>query len=60
MFDFVGVASSAADRVPEYVDHLHEHFTDPVRVAGGQYLAPVTPGFSATPRPIGGESTAEE
>ncbi len=32
MFDFVAVSATAADRVLEYVDHLHEHFTDPVRV----------------------------
>jgi L-fuconate dehydratase len=51
MFDFVGVAASATDRVLEYVDHLHEHFTDPVRVVGGRYLAPTRPGFSATLRP---------
>ena len=50
MFDFVAVAATTADRVLEYVDHLHEHFTDPVRVAGGRYLAPTAPGFSATLR----------
>jgi L-fuconate dehydratase len=51
MFDFVGVSASAADRVLEYVDHLHEHFTDPIRVTGGRYLAPTAPGFSTTMRP---------
>jgi L-fuconate dehydratase len=51
MFDFVGVSPSAADRVLEYVDHLHEHFTDPVRVVAGRYLAPTAPGFSTTLRP---------
>ena len=51
MFDFVGVCGSTADRVLEYVDHLHEHFTDPVRVTGGRYLAPTAPGFSTTLRP---------
>ena len=51
MFDFVGVAASADDRVLEYVDHLHEHFTDPVRIARGRYLAPTEPGFSTTLRP---------
>ena len=50
MFDFVAVSATAADRVLEYVDHLHEHFTDPVRVSGGRYLAPAAPGFSATLR----------
>jgi len=51
MFDFVAVAATNRDRVLEYVDHLHEHFTDPVRVAGGRYLAPTAPGFSAELRP---------
>ncbi len=30
MFDYVAVSGSMDDRVIEYVDHLHEHFTDPV------------------------------
>jgi L-fuconate dehydratase len=51
MFDFIAVSATDTDRVLEYVDHLHEHFTDPVRVAGGRYLAPTAPGFSATLRP---------
>jgi L-fuconate dehydratase len=51
MFDFVAVAGSNQDRVLEYVDHLHEHFTDPVRVVGGRYLAPMSPGFSSMLRP---------
>jgi L-fuconate dehydratase len=51
MFDFVSVSATMADRVLEYVDHLHEHFTDPVRVTSGRYLAPTAPGFSATFRP---------
>lgn len=51
MFDFVSVSATMTDRVLEYVDHLHEHFTDPVRIAGGRYLAPVAPGFSARLRP---------
>jgi L-fuconate dehydratase len=51
MFDFVAVSGSMEDRVVEYVDHLHEHFVDPVVVRGGRYLAPTTPGFGATMRP---------
>jgi L-fuconate dehydratase len=51
MFDYAAVSATTEDRVIEYVDHLHEHFTDPVRVVGGRYLAPVAPGFSATLRP---------
>nr|WP_243754297.1 enolase C-terminal domain-like protein [Labedaea rhizosphaerae] len=51
MFDFVAVSGSMTDRVIEYVDHLHEHFVDPVRVERGRYLAPSSPGFSATMKP---------
>jgi L-fuconate dehydratase len=51
MFDFVGVSATMTDRVLEYVDHLHEHFADPVRVTGGRYLPPAAPGFSARLRP---------
>ncbi len=51
MFDFVAVSATMTDRVLEYVDHLHEHFTEPVRITGGRYLAPAAPGFSATLRP---------
>jgi L-fuconate dehydratase len=51
MFDYVAVSGSMDDRVIEYVDHLHEHFVDPVVIRGGRYLAPSAPGFSATMRP---------
>lgn len=47
MFDFVAVSGSTDDRVIEYVDHLHEHFLDPVRIRDGHYLAPDKPGYSA-------------
>ena len=47
MFDYVAVSGEMQDRVIEYVDHLHEHFIDPVRVENGRYLAPLAPGFSA-------------
>jgi L-fuconate dehydratase len=47
MFDFVAVSGSLDDRVIEYIDHLHEHFVDPVVVRGGRYAAPQAPGFSA-------------
>jgi L-fuconate dehydratase len=46
MFDYVAVGGSLDDRVCEFVDHLHEHFVDPVRVVGGRYLAPTAPGYS--------------
>ena len=51
MFDYVAVSGGTTDCVLEYVDHLHEHFTEPVRVVQGRYLAPSAPGFSATLRP---------
>ncbi|HET6707053.1 MAG TPA: enolase C-terminal domain-like protein [Amycolatopsis sp.] len=47
MFDFVAVSGSQTDRVIEYVDHLHEHFVDPVRIERGRYLAPREPGLGA-------------
>jgi L-fuconate dehydratase len=56
MFDYIAVGASLEDRVCEFVDHLHEHFVDPVRVVGGRYLAPATPGYSIEIRP---ESLAE-
>jgi L-fuconate dehydratase len=47
MFDFVAVSGTTDGRVLEYVDHLHEHFVDPVRVRQGCYMPPSTPGLSA-------------
>jgi L-fuconate dehydratase len=47
MADFVAISGQMEDRAIEYVDHLHEHFLDPVRVSKGRYLAPMAPGFSA-------------
>jgi L-fuconate dehydratase len=51
MFDFVAVGASLDDRVCEFVDHLHEHFVDPVRVVNGRYLAPTAPGYSIEIKP---------
>ena len=50
IFDYVAVSGSLENRVCEYVDHLHEHFVDPVRVVGGRYQAPARPGYSAEMR----------
>ncbi len=47
MFDYVAVSGTMADRIIEYVDHLHEHFVDPAVIVSGAYLAPTAPGFSA-------------
>jgi L-fuconate dehydratase len=51
IFDYIAVGASLENRVCEYVDHLHEHFVDPVRVAGGRYRAPSKPGYSAEMKP---------
>jgi L-fuconate dehydratase len=37
--------------VLEYVEHLHEHFLDPVVIRGGRYVAPSAPGYSIEMRP---------
>lgn len=47
IFDYVAVSASMQDRVVEYVDHLHEHFVEPVRMRGAHYLPPQAPGYSA-------------
>ena len=47
MFDFVAVSATSKDRWIEYVDHLHDHFTDPVVVRAGRYRAPMGPGAGA-------------
>jgi L-fuconate dehydratase len=46
MFDFLRVSTTMQDRVIEYVDHLHEHFLDPVVIRNGRYLPPHAPGYS--------------
>jgi L-fuconate dehydratase len=51
MFDYVAVSGSWDGRAIEYVDHLHEHFTDPVVVGNARYRPPSAPGFSAAIRP---------
>ncbi|HEU4858078.1 MAG TPA: enolase C-terminal domain-like protein [Rhodanobacteraceae bacterium] len=50
MADFVAISGSMEDRAIEYVNHLHEHFSDPVRIRDGRYLAPAAPGFSTEMR----------
>jgi L-fuconate dehydratase len=47
MADYVAISGSMEDRAIEFVDHLHEHFVEPIRVRDGRYLAPSAPGFSA-------------
>lgn len=47
MFDYVAVSGSLEGRVIEYVDHLHEHFAQPVVIRRGAYMAPREPGAGA-------------
>ena len=51
LFDYIAVSGSLENRVLEYVEHLHEHFLDPVRIRDGRYVAPQAPGYSITMRP---------
>ena len=46
IFDYITVSGCLENRVCEYVDHLHEHFVDPVRIVNGRYAAPTQPGYS--------------
>ncbi len=50
-FDFLRVSCGMEDRVIEYVDHLHEHFLDPVRIVRGHYQLPTRPGYSIEMKP---------
>ncbi len=50
-FDYVAVTGTLDRRVIEYVDHLHEHFVDPVVIRDGRYTMPSRPGYSAEMHP---------
>jgi L-fuconate dehydratase len=51
MFDYICVSASLEGRVTEYVDHLHEHFVDPVVIRRARYMPPARPGYSTEIRP---------
>ena len=51
MIDYIAISGSLENRVVEYVDHLHEHFIDPVVVRAGRYQAPSAPGYSIEMKP---------
>jgi L-fuconate dehydratase len=51
IFDYIAVSGSLEGRTCEFVDHLHEHFVEPVRLRRGRYMAPLAPGYSAEIRP---------
>jgi L-fuconate dehydratase len=51
IFDYLRVGCSLDGRMVEYVDHLHEHFEDPITVVSGRYRLPIKPGYSSTLKP---------
>lgn len=51
IFDYVCVSGSLENRMVEYVDHLHEHFLDPVEIRRGRYVVPTAPGYSVEMKP---------
>jgi L-fuconate dehydratase len=51
VFDYIAVSATTDNRVTEFVDHLHEHFTDPCVVENGAYRLPSRPGYSAEMHP---------
>jgi L-fuconate dehydratase len=51
IFDYIALNPSLTDRYCEYVDHLHEHFVDPVRIANARYQAPLDAGYSIEMKP---------
>ena len=51
IFDYICVSGSLENRVVEFVDHLHEHFIDPVQMSLGRYVPPSVPGYSIEMKP---------
>ena len=51
IFDFIAVSASLENRIVEYVDHLHEHFVNPVVMKGDRYMPPGAPGYSIEMKP---------
>jgi L-fuconate dehydratase len=45
-FDYIGITGTMENRVTEFVDHLHEHFVDPVVIKQARYVLPQRPGYS--------------
>lgn len=50
-FDYLRASATLENRVAEFVNHLHEHFVDPVRMRRGRYLLPERPGYSTEVEP---------
>ena len=48
MIDYISISGKTENRVTEYVDHLHEHFEEPVIIKNAAYMPPKKPGYSIT------------
>jgi L-fuconate dehydratase len=51
MIDYIAISGSLENRIIEFVDHLHEHFFDPVVIKRGAYMPPSMAGYSITMKP---------
>lgn len=51
IFDYVAISGSLENRVLEYVDHLHDHFINPVLMKGDRYMPPLASGYSIEMKP---------
>ncbi|CAZ97609.1 L-fuconate dehydratase [Zobellia galactanivorans] len=51
MIDYIAISGSLENRIIEFVDHLHEHFFDPVVIKNGAYMPPSMAGYSITMKP---------
>ena len=49
--DYIAISGELEGRMIEYVDHLHEHFLEPVVIRDARYVLPTSPGYSAEMRP---------
>lgn len=51
MIDYIAISGTQENRIIEYVEHLHEHFLDPVTIQNGAYMPPEKPGYSIEMKP---------
>ena len=51
MIDYISISGKKSENVIEYVDHLHEHFVNPVQLRNINYMPPNYPGFSIDLKP---------
>merc|ERR1712061_423779 len=45
-WDYIALTGTTEQRVVEWVDHLHHHFTHPPRVEAARYVVPRDAGYS--------------